>query len=184
MICTVCGVVNRRVQHAAVVWLANPLAHLIALIRGFSSRTSGVLVLMRWTVPPQSTGDHSNGDWRTGTRRLPRCVADKRSKLAVGTGSILTSFAAVFFGRDDESDRVINLLHQRRKGNAKGFVLVLGASGCGKSSLVRAGVLPQLKRASNGARAYVVVPPFLAGKGLAGLALSFAQAFKDAGQQP
>jgi tetratricopeptide (TPR) repeat protein len=93
--------------------------------------------------------------------------------------------AAVFFGRDDESDQVIDVLHKRRKGDANGFVLVLGASGCGKSSLVRAGVLPQLKHASkdDGARAaWVVVPPFLGGKGVEGLALSLAQAFKDAGQ--
>ena len=91
--------------------------------------------------------------------------------------------AAIFFGRDEETDEVIDVLHRRRKGNANGFVLVLGASGCGKSSLVRAGVLPQLKRASkDDAARWVVVPPFMAGKGLEGLALSFAQSFKDTGQ--
>jgi energy-coupling factor transporter ATP-binding protein EcfA2 len=91
--------------------------------------------------------------------------------------------AAVFFGRGAEAGKVIDVLDGRRKGAANGFVLVLGASGCGKSSLVRAGVLPPLKRASKDAAArWVVVPPFMAGKGLEGLALSFAQSFKDAGQ--
>ena len=91
--------------------------------------------------------------------------------------------AAVFFGRDEEADQVIDVLHRRQKGNANGFVLILGASGCGKPSLVRAGVLPQLTHASkDDARPWVVVPPFLGGKGPEGIALSFAQAFKDAGQ--
>jgi hypothetical protein len=91
--------------------------------------------------------------------------------------------AAVFFGRDEETDEVIDVLHRRRKENANGFVLVLGASGCGKSSLVRAGVLPQLKLASkDDAARWVVVPPFMGGKGPEGLALSFAQSFKDAGR--
>src|SRR5512135_2147437 len=49
--------------------------------------------------------------------------------------------AAVFFGRDDDISRVREVLNRRRRNNAKGFILVLGASGCGKSSLVRAGVL-------------------------------------------
>ena len=49
--------------------------------------------------------------------------------------------------RDDEIDQVIDVLNRRRRNNAQGFILVLGASGCGKSSLVRAGVLPRLRRA-------------------------------------
>ena len=56
--------------------------------------------------------------------------------------------AAVFFGRDDEIARVREVLNRRHRNNAKGFIVVLGASGCGKSSLVRAGVLPRLRRAS------------------------------------
>jgi hypothetical protein len=92
--------------------------------------------------------------------------------------------AAIYFGRDDEIDQVLAVLNRRRHNNAHGFVLVLGASGCGKSSLVRAGVVPKLERASKGARTgWVLVPPFMGGRGLDGLALSLAQAFNDAGQQ-
>jgi formylglycine-generating enzyme required for sulfatase activity len=93
--------------------------------------------------------------------------------------------AAVYFGRDSEIDQVIAILNRRRRNNAPGFILVLGASGCGKSSLVRAGVLPWLRRAGgddDGRMAWVVVPPLMGGKGLDGLALSLEKAFKTAGQ--
>lgn len=47
--------------------------------------------------------------------------------------------AGFFFGREALSQHVIEaLLHQR-------IVAIIGSSGCGKSSLVRAGVIPQLK---------------------------------------
>lgn len=93
--------------------------------------------------------------------------------------------AAVFFGRKDEITRVREVLNQRRLNNANGFILVLGASGCGKSSLVRPGVLPRLKRASDkdgsiGRR--VIPPPFFGREGLEDLVRSFAHAFDDAGQ--
>ena len=82
--------------------------------------------------------------------------------------------AGVFFGRDPEEDQLIRVLNQRRRGNAHGFVLVLGASGTGKSSLVRAGVLPRLRRADGGAT-WLVAPPVQAGEGLEGLARSLAR---------
>ena len=91
----------------------------------------------------------------------------------------------MFFGRDNDIVRVRDALNRRRRNNAKGFILVLGASGCGKSSLVRAGVLPRLKRASaddGSSGAWVIPPPIAGGKGLEGLAISLALAFKEAGQ--
>jgi hypothetical protein len=93
--------------------------------------------------------------------------------------------AAVFFGRNEETDRVIDVLHRWRRNNAHGFLLVIGASGCGKSSLVRAGVLPRLRRASgddNAPAAWIIAPPFMGGAGLNGLAMSLVYAFKDVGQ--
>lgn len=93
--------------------------------------------------------------------------------------------AALFFGRDDEIERVIGVLNKRRRNNAEGFIIILGASGCGKSSLVRAGVLPRLMRASGDGGStgdWVSPPPFMGGKGLDGLAIALALAFKEAGQ--
>jgi WD40 repeat protein len=56
--------------------------------------------------------------------------------------------AAVFVGRDPETAEAIEVLESLRLKRASGkrLLLVLGASGSGKSSLVRAGVLPRLRR--------------------------------------
>lgn len=54
--------------------------------------------------------------------------------------------AAIYFGRDDETRAVIEKLNARRTKGGSRFLLVIGASGAGKSSLLKAGVLPQLAR--------------------------------------
>ena len=65
--------------------------------------------------------------------------------------------AAVFFGRDDDVRGLIERLNaQRVHGDVK-LVCVLGGSGAGKSSVLRAGVLPRLKREQ---RNWTVLPPF------------------------
>ena|ERR1700722_19018016 len=45
---------------------------------------------------------------------------------------------ALFFGREGQSDDILQRLRQNR------FVAVVGTSGSGKSSLIRAGLLPSL----------------------------------------
>jgi len=47
--------------------------------------------------------------------------------------------ADLFFGRDRQSDELVRRLARKR------FLAVLGTSGSGKSSLVRAGLLPSLE---------------------------------------
>ncbi|MEB3266278.1 MAG: SUMF1/EgtB/PvdO family nonheme iron enzyme [Cyanobacteriota bacterium] len=68
--------------------------------------------------------------------------------------------APVFFGRDKAIEKVV----ERLAGLAlrpEAFLLLLGASGYGKSSLVRAGVVPRLK--GEGDKAWTVLPPFTPG---------------------
>jgi formylglycine-generating enzyme required for sulfatase activity len=84
--------------------------------------------------------------------------------------------AAVFFGRDGDIARVLERLRQRLKNNARGFIVVLGASGCGKSSLVRAGVLPRLGRTGEALKEWVIAERFTGVEGLDGLARSLATA--------
>ena len=64
--------------------------------------------------------------------------------------------AAVYFGRDDDIRRLIERLNARRAQGGARLVALLGASGSGKSSLMRAGVVPRLKRAG---RIWIVLPP-------------------------
>lgn len=53
--------------------------------------------------------------------------------------------AAIFFGRNDEIWEGLELLNKARRLEQAGLVMVLGASGSGKSSLVRAGLVPRLR---------------------------------------
>src|ERR1700722_7300487 len=64
--------------------------------------------------------------------------------------------AAIYFGRDDEARAVIERLDARRTQGGARFLVVIGASGSGKSSLLKAGVLPQLCRRR---REWLVLPP-------------------------
>ena len=63
--------------------------------------------------------------------------------------------AAVYFGRDDDIRRLIERLDARRAQGGAKLIALLGSSGSGKSSLLRAGVIPRLKRAG---RNWIVVP--------------------------
>jgi WD40 repeat protein len=65
--------------------------------------------------------------------------------------------AAIYFGRDDDIRRLIERLNARRAQGGAKLVAVLGASGSGKSSLLRAGVLPRLKRDK---RNWIALPTF------------------------
>jgi formylglycine-generating enzyme required for sulfatase activity len=68
--------------------------------------------------------------------------------------------APVFFGRDKTIEEVVERLaaHALRP---PAFLLLLGASGYGKSSLVRAGVVPRLKKDPE--HEWLVLPPFTPG---------------------
>jgi WD40 repeat protein len=68
--------------------------------------------------------------------------------------------AAVYFGRDPEVRELIDRLRARRAMGGAHMVAVLGSSGSGKSSLLRAGVLPRLQKFEPG---FVVVPPLRPG---------------------
>ena len=68
--------------------------------------------------------------------------------------------AAVFFGRDDDRDACLNILEQMTRFGGDRLLVVLGASGSGKSSLVRAGVVPRLRRIPE----WVVLDPMRPGR--------------------
>jgi formylglycine-generating enzyme required for sulfatase activity len=90
--------------------------------------------------------------WRD---RLP-CLPPHTSPFP-GLEHFEEALATVYFGRDAECDGVIQRVCGLA-GRDSEFLLLLGASGCGKSSLLRAGVIPQLR--STGTSGVLVMKPF------------------------
>ena len=90
--------------------------------------------------------------------------------------------AAIFFGRGEEILKTLETLDAlRRQGReAARFVLMLGASGSGKSSLARAGVIPRLKKTP---AEWLPAPPFRPQvEPLDELAMALATAFEEQGK--
>ena len=54
--------------------------------------------------------------------------------------------AAVFFGRDTQILRGLDVLRGMRASGVQSLFVILGPSGAGKSSFLRAGLLPRLRR--------------------------------------
>ena len=65
--------------------------------------------------------------------------------------------AAIFFGRDDEIRNGLDTLNSLRQLGGARLLMFFGASGSGKSSLVRAGMLPRLRRDAD---SWLPVKPF------------------------
>src|SRR5215213_8256115 len=83
--------------------------------------------------------------------------------------------AAVFFGRQPETHRLVELLTSTLQRGPGRMVAVVGPSGSGKSSLVHAGLLPRLARMPE---RWLVVPPLRPGRQpTAALAGCLARAF-------
>ena len=86
----------------------------------------------------------------------------------------------MFFGREQEIERLVELLQPTLQHGPGRFVAIVGPSGSGKSSLVRAGLLPRLARRPE---RWVLLPPLLPGRQpTRNLAGCLARAFADRGQ--
>jgi hypothetical protein len=129
-------------------------------------------------------------DWEAGFAQLweglRRAGFDPRASFAwdptrppyPGLAPFAEEDAAVFFGREQETERLLELLQPGLHGRGR-FVAVVGPSGSGKSSLVRAGLVPRLARLQ---QRWLVVPRLVPGiQPTRQLARSLAMAFKDRG---
>ncbi len=89
--------------------------------------------------------------------------------------------AAVFFGRDPEIGQGLDLLNQMKRFGGAGLLLVLGASGSGKSSLMRAGLLPRLRRDPG---QWLVVDPWCPGEEpVANMSMALAARYLRSGRK-
>lgn len=86
--------------------------------------------------------------------------------------------AAVFFGREVQAAELTRRLHASTERPADRFLVLVGASGSGKSSLIRAGVMPRLRE-----RRWTVLPAFSPGPNPLG-ALATAIAAAGGGREP
>lgn len=134
-------------------------------------------------------------DWSEVNRaRLERSIRRVTSEVArdfrwdesrspyPGIHAFERSDAAIFFGRDDETREIVAMLECRRVQGGDRIVLVQGPSGGGKSSVVQAGVLPQLERESS---AWIVVGSLRTARTpLTHLAKALAEAASAADQWP
>lgn len=93
--------------------------------------------------------------------------------------------AAVFFGRDAAIVRALDQLRRVSARAVEHMVVILGASGAGKSSFLRAGLLPRLRRDPEH---FVVLPPVrperAALSGNEGLLAALQAAFTAGGDAP
>ena len=89
--------------------------------------------------------------------------------------------AGIFFGRDGPTIIGLDLLRGLREAAAPRLLVILGASGAGKSSFLRAGLLPRLARESQHFLPLPVIRPERAVlSGEAGLVASLERALKAA----
>jgi hypothetical protein len=107
----------------------------------------------------RKTREHRPASARALLAELEVLTPGRRAALVDEGGSPFAGLAAFqeadadrFFGRDRDIEQIVNELRSRP------LVAVVGPSGTGKSSLVRAGVIPALKRSGEGWDAYIVRP--------------------------
>ena len=89
--------------------------------------------------------------------------------------------AALFFGREEALREGLDRIRNLRRFGGKAVLMLLGASGSGKSSLLRAGLLPNLRRDPD---AWLVLGPFRPGADpFVELGIALAGAFADHGEK-
>ena len=112
---------------------------------------------------------------KSGFAPSERGIWDPNRSPYPGLFRLTAEYAPVFFGRDDEIDDIMNRLF----GPKPAPILVVGASGSGKSSLLRAGVLARLERR----KGIIVLPPIEPGQNPLGR-FAFALAAADPALDP
>jgi hypothetical protein len=115
-----------------------------------------------------------------GARSFPWPPADEQKRAPYrGLRALEPQDAAIFFGRDAAIVRGLDRVRGLLEGGIEKFLVVLGASGAGKSSFLRAGLYPRLVRDDATFLPLSVIRPESAAiSGSQGLAQSLADTFE------
>jgi WD40 repeat protein/energy-coupling factor transporter ATP-binding protein EcfA2 len=123
-----------------------------------------------------------NGLRQAGLDPSDSFTFDPRRSPYPGLDPFAAEDAAVFFGREHEVGRLLELLRPTLQRGRGRFLALVGPSGSGKSSLVRAGLLPHLERLPH---RWVLPPRLVPGQQpTRSLARSLARGFADDRQSP
>jgi serine/threonine protein kinase len=132
--------------------------------------------------------EHRTASARALLAELEALAPGRRTALAGHDSSPFAGLAAFqeadadrFFGRDRDIEQIVTELRSRP------LVAVVGPSGVGKSSLIRAGVIPALKRSGEGWDACVIRPgraPLAALAGVLAQTHTSVQVTGDSAEQP
>ncbi|MFD7558605.1 NACHT and WD repeat domain-containing protein [Streptomyces sp. NPDC059835] len=143
---------------------------LLAITTNYATSEEGEIplplrLLRTWSVPLLGFGVLALVAGQVWLHHLDRPAAVRRTWTSgqppyPGLEAFTEADAAVFFGRDREVSELVGRLHPAVPGRAARCVTVVGPSGSGKSSLVRAGLLPALARRR---RRWAVAEPFSPG---------------------
>ncbi|HEY5047174.1 MAG TPA: TIR domain-containing protein [Rhizomicrobium sp.] len=103
-------------------------------------------------------------------------AGDPHRVIYRGLQSLEEQDAAIFFGRDRQITEGLDALRRMRDGATKRMLVILGASGAGKSSFLKAGLIARLKRDEENFLVLPVVRPEQAAlSGKSGLAASLGR---------
>ncbi|KPI25794.1 WD-40 repeat-containing protein [Actinobacteria bacterium OV320] len=116
--------------------------------------------------------------YRLENPALPRSEWPRERVPYPGLDAFDEDEAPVYFGRETQVAELTRRVHTTATRPADRFLLLVGASGSGKSSLVRAGVMPRLRESR-----WTVVPAFAPGPNPLGALAGVLAAAAD-GQEP
>ncbi|SNQ50340.1 WD40 repeat-containing protein [Frankia canadensis] len=176
VICVLTDAYNASPWCAYEIGIAHEVGSLLLPLRSQPGVTSPLLDDRQHVVA--AVDDGWIGDLDVALRRVDASGglgwAWERSPFP-GLSPFTRDMARVFYGRDDELRR---LTHRLRALSDRRLLLVVGGSGCGKSSLVGAGLAARL----GGEAGWLVAEPFVPGRDpVRKLALALAKAAETAG---
>jgi WD40 repeat protein len=171
---------ERSVWCTAELAVAKTLEKVILPVQLDASARHELLSDEQWIVSPTSVEDalrhlSSELEHRFDQAAHRRSWDPNRSPYP-GLRPFSAEDGGVFFGRDAAIDELVRLTDPVSLLDHSALVAVVGASGTGKSSLVRAGLLPSLR--ANHREPWKIIPPIVPGREPF---RELARAFLDAG---